>query len=44
MTSSYACDCVWLHMHVMCVLVCVGILGRNSFKGGKMTKIIKLPK
>ena len=36
MTGSYACDFVRLHMHVMCVLVCVGISGQNSFKGGRM--------
>ena len=35
MTSVYACDCVRLHMHgIGCM--CVGILGRNSFKGGRM--------
>ena len=35
MTSLYACDCVRLHMHVIRCM-CVGILGRYSFKGEKM--------
>ena len=34
MTNLYACDCVRFHMHVMCVLVCMGISRQNSFQGG----------
>ena len=35
MTNLYACDCVRFHMHVMCVLVCMGISRQNSFQGGE---------